>query len=216
MLPPVPRCKLCYLPIKPEFSEHGRCRDCHEDPVIDGSVLEGVMTATLYVPASTFPHTAEIKEFKSNGSHGQEFADAIVFLLQSDGVDLHPYGAIVPIPSSRIGEPGVGTLALAEALSDRLRIPISDSLRFKNPVSPQMGKSRGARIRDMRDTMVATQNFSSAVLIVDDVCTTGATMMEAARSLREAGALWSFGIAAGRDCRLSNLEYVGVVKKIED
>lgn len=87
-----------------------------------------------------------------------------------------------PLPSG--GRPAGGTIALVEA-------PV---LVSRAAVRDQRGLGRGDRARNMHLSMqvrpihAISARSRPPVVLVDDVCTTGATLSEAARALRVAGA----------------------------
>ena len=60
----------------------------------------------------------------------------------------------------------------------------------------QTGLGRSARVRNVRGAFAARQPMPPLVWLVDDVVTTGATLSEAARALRRAGARKVVGVCA--------------------
>lgn len=71
--------------------------------------------------------------------------------------------------------------------------------RLKN-TRPQTELKDEARLKNINGAFGAARKFNGeAILLVDDVYTTGATMNEAARVLKEAGAgeIWGFVVARG-------------------
>jgi predicted amidophosphoribosyltransferase len=96
--------------------------------------------------------------------------------------------AIVPVPARSQQETHPAN-RLALALARLSRRPCLPVLAFKKKVLPQRGLSRRERLRNMRRTLVARQPLTSqTLLVVDDVMTTGATIQECARALKNAGA----------------------------
>ena len=77
---------------------------------------------------------------------------------------------------------------LAAAVSLRLGLPRRVLLRRHSGRSPQAGLDRGDRLKNLSGVFYASGAFSRAILLVDDVLTTGATVAEAAATLRLAGA----------------------------
>jgi len=75
--------------------------------------------------------------------------------------------------------------------------------RIKN-TSPQVGKKQKKRMRDIQDAFkidaqIKNQIRAKNILLIDDVVTTGSTMQEVARVLKEAGAgeVWGLALARG-------------------
>jgi predicted amidophosphoribosyltransferase len=85
---------------------------------------------------------------------------------------------------------------LARAVGRRARLP-ARSLLARSPGPPQTGAPRAHRGRAPRFRARATA-LGRAVLLVDDVVTTSATITTAAVALRRAGARSVLGLAAAR------------------
>jgi ComF family protein len=101
---------------------------------------------------------------------------------------------VVPVPLApvRRRERGFNQAGLLAVEAGRLLgLPVRDRW-LARPVStlPQAGLSRRARLRNLEGCFRARRRGlrGAAVLLVDDVLTTGATLSEAARTCRRAGA----------------------------
>jgi len=101
--------------------------------------------------------------------------------------------AVVPVPRHlrRLRELGADPVqTLARSLAGELRLPVLAALRrTRNPI-PQTGLVGRARRDNVRGSFAARPSRvrGRTLLLLDDVTTTGATLGEAARSLRRAGA----------------------------
>jgi ComF family protein len=77
---------------------------------------------------------------------------------------------------------------LARELSARWQLPVVPLLRRAPGVGPQKGLTLTERRRNVRGVFDATAAVPKAIVLVDDVYTSGATVSAAATALRKAGA----------------------------
>lgn len=112
----------------------------------------------------------------------------------------------VPISAKRRKERGYDQVELlAKAVSRELGVPDVHALeKHRDNRANSSLESAGERWANVKDVYRVTdpgQIAGRRVLLLDDVITTGATMSECARTLREAGAadVMCAAIAAGRD-----------------
>jgi ComF family protein len=122
-------------------------------------------------------------------------------------------GWLVPVPlgPARRRQRGYNqTEHLAHALARRWRRPVVNALARTRDTAPQTALTPAARLANVagafatRNAEVGTRNCSafplptSALILVDDVFTTGATLAEAARALERAGARTVLAVTFGR------------------
>jgi len=91
---------------------------------------------------------------------------------------------------------------IGKYLSEFLKLPLVSNclLRVKNTY-PQVELDAEARKENVKDIFFCQNKkeiFGKKILLVDDVYTTGATMEEAARILKESGAKEIFGVVVAR------------------
>lgn len=115
-----------------------------------------------------------------------------------DGID-----ALVPLPlhRARLGERGYNqALELARPLARALDLPLrQDWLQRVRATAAQTGLDARARRRNLRGAFVADAAMrGQRVLLIDDVITTGSSMLEASRACRRAGAVEIRVLAAAR------------------
>ena len=113
-----------------------------------------------------------------------------------------PPDLVVPVPSHprRLRTRGfnpASVLAAAIAGRARLRLGVRALERVRDTPT-QTGQGRAARRRNVRGAFRARGKVPARIWLVDDVATTGATLGEAARALRRAGARTIVGICVAR------------------
>jgi len=133
---------------------------------------------------------------------GQTLAGTVECLLDELGIEpVHwPQIVLAPVPSSPDAVKARGfdhTATMASWAARTLGTRWSPLLRRAAKVGDQVGLGAGGRAKNQSGTMVARPG-SGAVVVVDDVVTTGATIIEAVRALRAAGR-YVLGVATVAD-----------------
>jgi len=99
---------------------------------------------------------------------------------------------LVPVPSSRAAVRARGhdhALRLAHRAAAEAGLRAAPLLRPQRVVRDQAGLDAAGRAANLAGALAAAGRLTGLeVVVVDDVVTTGATLVEAARALREAGA----------------------------
>ena len=101
---------------------------------------------------------------------------------------------VVPIPLNkrRMRSRGFNqSEIIAKILSKKFDLKMNIKLlkRVKN-TNTQIGMNREERVKNIKDAFLANNSVMDLkILLVDDVCTTGATLIEASRALYKAGVL---------------------------
>lgn len=107
---------------------------------------------------------------------------------------------LVPIPTdqSRVHERGFDqALLIAEAAGLACGMPVAQLLVRTRPTPPLHTAGRDERAAILEGVMATTgaSPLPSAVVLIDDVRTSGATMREAARALHASGVQWVAGVS---------------------
>ncbi len=109
----------------------------------------------------------------------------------------------VPLHVSRVAERGYNQSALlARVLGFTAGVPVVEGILVRQKATlPQVGLNWHERRRNVSDAFVCRGSMKGQrVVLVDDVCTTGATLEACAAVLREGGAssVWGFTLARPR------------------
>ncbi|MEK7592875.1 MAG: phosphoribosyltransferase family protein, partial [Patescibacteria group bacterium] len=113
---------------------------------------------------------------------------------------------IIPIPlhPRRLRHRGFNQAEkISECLSKRMSLPVGKNLlRRAKYTKPQVEKrTREERMKHMEDVFTVDTKHAvkiKGVFLVDDVCTTGATLRSAAYVLKKAGIPWVWGVTMAR------------------
>lgn len=161
-----------------------RCGACLSDP----PAFDRTVAAFHYA----FPLDRLLQSYKFNQNLALTafFADALKRSVEA--VEPRPDTLIaIPLSRARLAERGFNQSALlAERLGRALGIEYAAHELLKvRDTPPQSGLARAARLKNVRGAFDCAQPLGGKhVALVDDVMTTGATLSEAARVLKKAGA----------------------------
>lgn len=177
--------------VSPEGELCGRC-------LADPPHFDATIAAFRY--EFPFDKLMQAYKFRAQLALANEFAAALATRIQTAGIT---FDALVPLPISaaRLAARGFDQTALiAQSLSLRLpNIKLARQLIKVRDTPPQSGLDREARLKNVRGAFECETNLTGRhVAILDDVMTTGATLSEAARTLKKAGAAIVTAMAVAR------------------
>jgi len=183
-----PRCVICCREYESKGDRPLRCANCHDREFAFDQF------STLYHAEGVVRHC--VHRLKYDGLRA-----VLPFLTGwlQEAVDAQPlceevFDAVVPVPLHPIREARRGfnqSRLLANALAAHLQCPLKEALIRVENTETQTRFDRRRRIENLRSAFEPSMNESVdhlRLLLVDDIFTTGATMDECARVLRESGA----------------------------
>jgi ComF family protein len=184
----------------PDANRPPRCGECRKGPP--------ALTAARSVAALDGPLRRAVHRLKYRGRPAAAGALAELMLPLVPGLGI-PAGAemetiVLPVPlhPSRQQERGYNQAALlARPLAGRLGLPCRPHLiRRRRRTAPQVGLSRVARRENVRGAFLADPAVAGcAVLLVDDVTTTGSTLTSASGACLGAGARAVYALTLARE-----------------
>lgn len=195
---PINKTQLC--PYCRKISENGKvCTNCRAKSNLTGVMIfgdhEGVLKDTIWQYKYNF-----IRDLKYPLANllSEKFGDFIKkkqFLI-----------TFVPVSQNRLHWRGFNqSELLAKELAGNLDLNYTDLLAKKGRIKPQVGLMRKERIKNLSGKIVLKSGFSveelknKRALIVDDVYTTGTTLEECAKVLRQNRAREVWGVVLSRD-----------------
>lgn len=162
------------------------------------SPLEAVFPATIFA----HPIRKAIHAFKYEGvaDLAGPLAEWLVAAWRLRGIDAD---LIVPVPLHRKREAERGynqSALLARALSRQISVPLASAALVRTVrTRPQVGLSRDERRTNIAGAFRCAGKVTDLrVVLVDDVCTTGATLEACAAELKAAGARQVVGLTVAR------------------
>ncbi|MDZ8201610.1 phosphoribosyltransferase family protein [Microbacterium sp. SSW1-59] len=112
---------------------------------------------------------------------------ALAEVVDSMGIDEKSGIRFVPVPSSRAAFRRRGFRPV-ETIMRRARLPVTRAIVPTRTLLDQRGLGVSERAANLARAFAARPVADARVIVVDDVVTTGATLAEAVRALRQAGA----------------------------
>lgn len=201
-----PGCHLCETcgsevrRIQPPF-----CYRCSEPfyGAIDGEFqCPNCADRKLHFECAVAPYLSRgvVREFIHRFKYNQHrylrlpLGDWLAAALDDDRLKRQPFDLIIPVPlhSARLRERGFNQAELlGELLARRAGVPCRNLLQRTRYTTTQTRLAREDRMENLRNAFLVRQSSSvnnRHLLLVDDVFTTGSTVDECARVLRQAGA----------------------------
>lgn len=183
-----PLCPRCGIPFPITEGEDHLCGEClvTRRPYAVARAV-GLYDETLLTAIHLFKYRGRIGIGKALGNIMADFAGGMW--------DMNVFSVIMPVPlhRKRLRERGFNqAVILARQIAKRFSLPI-DFLTLKRTVftEPQVGMGREDRSANVRGAFTVRKPERTAgkrILLVDDVYTTGSTLIECARTLLNAGA----------------------------
>lgn len=188
-----PLCNQCGIPLE----QDGLCPACAAHP-----------RPYFHIRSAVFfegPSRQAIHRLKYNGRTAVAGPLALA-MYEAWKRERPPAQVVVPVPlhPTRVRERGFDqAVLLAREFSRLVELPTAQSeLQRIRATPPQVGLSRSERQQNVEGAFHCPGRALEGqhVLLVDDVCTTGATLRAAALALREAGVqeIWAFTVARPR------------------
>jgi ComF family protein len=87
---------------------------------------------------------------------------------------------------------------LCEGVATSISLPIVNGLRRIRNTSPQAQLSREDRLTNLLGSFEVKGEIPPKIVLIDDVCSTGATLNECAKALKKEGAHEVYGLVLGR------------------
>lgn len=191
-LPP-PLCDRCGLPL----AESQVCTDCANDP----PQIDGIR--------SLFPYDSVIRQaiLQFKYENVRALASPLALLLwEYQQAQRLPADVLMPVPlhPHRLRSRGYNQSGLlARELGRLAALPVADDsiVRRKNTAPQARTASVADRRRNVADAFACRDRRSAGrhVIIIDDVCTSGATLKACAAALKAAGAASVWGLTLARE-----------------
>ncbi len=180
-------CFGCGRSTGPYEREWGLCLECRKHPrrAVAGLARVGPHEGALQRLVADF----KFRRAPTDRLLGELVADAVRGASWSGTID-----ALVPVPlhwRRRMERKHDPPRSLAKAVERQLALPLVPVLRRTRYTRPQVGLPRSERVANVRGSMrvvPAARITGLTLCLIDDVATTTATLREAARCLRRAGA----------------------------
>ena len=206
-----PFCACCGIPFDPLARSADICADCranryHKTPPF-------VLLRSVYLFDGPVRDAMHRFKYQEKTALAAPFAALLGGYLRDPpaplpAIPVDDLSLIVPVPLHpwrRYRRGYNQSLLLARALSEALSIPVAEALSRTRYTSSQVGLSRGDRADNVRGAfrvepkaLRRSQPNSGPVLLVDDVCTTSATLRECATVLRASGVPAVYAITLAR------------------
>ncbi len=190
---------LCLVCDKPTYNglTHPFCRNKY---TIDGcfSALSYNHTAKKLIYSFKYkPYLTDLKDFISELFYESLIQKEEFMKLMADDLWL-----IVPVPlsESKFRKRGYNQAEiLARKLAEKFSLEEKDLLKRIKETKTQVKLRKKERAENIKGSFILKNEIAGSVFLVDDVVTTGSTLLEAAKILKKKGAKRVIGLTLARD-----------------
>ncbi len=191
-------CKRCGLPLK---SGGAHCFNCRGSKAAKYK-CSFIRSALIFnEPSRALVHAFKYEKFSSIA----KFFAPLMYKTYKENPPYFEAEIMVPIPihKSRLRKRGFNqALLLSKELSKYNNIPTEDILIRKHKTKSQTKLNKIERKENIKEAFEIKKDYKvkgKAIILIDDVCTTGATLEECARVLKKAGAREVLALTALRE-----------------
>jgi ComF family protein len=199
----LPRCYHCHKALNKALNKGSLCSSCLYSPLqLNGlrayANYEGALRSCIHA----LKYDGQVRLAQPLGSLLTQTYSS--FAMQAD--------CLVPLPlhSTRQKQRGYNQATLlARVCSQQLGLSLSENLVFRyRETASQVGLTAQQRQQNVLNAFYCPTTrtiFQRRIIIIDDVCTTGATLEACARTLFQAGASSVWGLVLARPCLINTL-----------
>lgn len=193
---------ICLVCNNPTFDgvTHPKCRGKYTiDGAFSAVAYKGVVKKLIY----NFKYKPFLSDLKN--TLNELFYESIIQneIFQKAYIS-KPILVPIPLHSKRLRKRGYNhARLLSEGLSKKLNLPMIEALQRTKNTKSQFGLNLKDRKENIRDAFSVFPNYSITqlpnIFLVDDILTTGSTLLEAARILKKNGVRRVWGLTLTRD-----------------
>ncbi len=183
-----PHCTVCWVPMKGSEDKNPICGACMKKrPVYTEAAAPFLYEGLIADAVHQLKYAKKTHLAPSLGSFLASFAEG--WITHKSGMIAMP----VPLHPKRLRERGFNqSLLLARRVAKDLKLELDYlSLRRIRHTSPQMTlgvRERHENVKEAFEVVARDKCKGRTILLIDDVATTGTTLNECAKALKEAGA----------------------------
>lgn len=202
-----PMCLCCGTPFDSNTRSANLCADCRSNRYHGAPPFDALRSCARFEGALR----EAIHRFKYQGQSGRAapLAELLFDYWQADDkLAAHEFALLCPVPLHPLRQWRRGynqSALLAAKLSAQSGVPHAALLRRVRSTPPQIGLKEKERLANVKGafavdikTLEKLNPSRGPVLLIDDVCTTGATLAECARVLKKAGVKEVCALTLGR------------------
>lgn len=190
---------VCTVCSKPSLDgrTHPLCKGRYDiDGVIAGVVYKGIIKKLLY-QFKFKPYLFDLRATIADLFYESLIQNELFMQIKKDNAIFSP----IPLHQRKLRMRDYNQAELlARDLAERFSLPVKTLLKRKKETAPQVGKTRKERrINLQRAFEVSCEIDGNTIFLVDDIVTSGATLNEAAKTLKKSGAekVWGLAFAHG-------------------